>query len=397
MVSLCVLAFEKEGRPLQFDTWLDDLQLYLLSDSRDSVSLFDHMSGTAPAPPATADTQDSTDTSVDACYSSPATIALGRLLLPYLFPELSAFAIVEDLVSHLCASDARYRTALPAEFLDRNPPPMCITLYFIVTCLPDSLRSIKDYFLSLDPTSLTIDGCSPSPLAPSYTSAAALDVLGTEDVEAASASAKCRSSKGKGGRGGGGGNGSGGGGSSGGSGGSGGGGSGGSGGGSGGVGGGGGGSDGSGGSGSGGSGGGRTGAQCGGHGGGQRQRQQRWSETPSPQQLRQSLFQRGTSGGSVSCPYVIRTGDRAGPTCGKAHTQHRGFSRLDDAWRAEFGDEVARARWVELLRPGVAIFDLDYDAILSAMYALSASAEGDCYRSVPPDPGIDAAALGASC
>ncbi|CAI7914631.1 unnamed protein product [Closterium sp. NIES-54] len=45
---------------------------------------------------------------------------------------------------------------------------------------------------------------------------------------------------------------------------------------------------------------------------------------------------------------------------------------------------------------GVAIFDLDYDAILSAVYALSASAEGDCYRCVPPDPGIEAAALGAS-
>ncbi|CAI7821221.1 unnamed protein product, partial [Closterium sp. NIES-54] len=38
-----------------FDTWLDDLQLYLLSDSRDNVSLFDHTSGAAPAPPATAD------------------------------------------------------------------------------------------------------------------------------------------------------------------------------------------------------------------------------------------------------------------------------------------------------------------------------------------------------
>ncbi|CAI7863702.1 unnamed protein product, partial [Closterium sp. NIES-54] len=43
-----------------------------------------------------------------------------------------------------------------------------------------------------------------------------------------------------------------------------------------------------------------------------------------------------------------------------------------------------------------AIFDLDFDAILSAMYALSVSAEGDCYRCVPPDPGIAAAALGAS-
>ncbi|CAI7927562.1 unnamed protein product [Closterium sp. NIES-54] len=89
-------------------------------------------------------------------------------------------------------------------------------------------------------------------------------------------------------------------------------------------------------------------------------------------------------------------GDRAGQTCGKPHTQHHCFSRLDDAWRAEFGDEVERPHGAELLRSGVPIFDLDYDAILSAVYALSVSAEGDCYLCVPPDPGIEAAALGAS-
>ncbi|CAI7932489.1 unnamed protein product, partial [Closterium sp. NIES-54] len=118
---------------------------------------------------------------------------------------------------------------------------MFITLYFIITRLPDSLRSVRDHFLSLDPTVLTIDlleqhllaaetsvvalgaargtlhtpffeGFSPSPLAPSYASAAAaVDVPRAEDVGAASASAKSRSSKGKGGRGGGGGSGSGGG------------------------------------------------------------------------------------------------------------------------------------------------------------------------------------------
>ncbi|CAI7901431.1 unnamed protein product [Closterium sp. NIES-54] len=451
MASLRELAFDHEGRSIQFHTWLDDLQLYLLSDSSDSVSLFDHTSCTAPAPPATANsatrsqwltrdaaarlaihnhlplaecahfrqhrTAQALYDAVDAHYSSPATAALGRLLLPYLFPELSAFATVEDLVSHIRASDARYRAVAPAKLLDRNQPPIFITLNFMVTCLPDSLHSVRDHVLSLDPTSLTIDlleqhllaaessvvtvgaahgtprmpffeGCSPSPLAPSYASAAAIDVLGAEDVGAASASAKRRSSKGKGGRGGGGGRGSGGGGSSGGSGGGGGGGSGGSGGGSGGA----GGSSG----GSGGSGGGRTGAPRGGSRGGQRQRQQRPSETPSHQQLREWLFQHGASGGSVSSLYVIRAGDRAGQTCGGPHTQHRCFSRLDDAWRAEFGDEVERPHWVELLRSGVAIFDLDYDAILSAMYALSASAAGDCYWCVPPDPGIEAAALGAS-
>ncbi|CAI7869168.1 unnamed protein product [Closterium sp. NIES-53] len=270
---------------------------------------------------------------------------------------------------------------------------MFITLYFIVTCLPDSLCAVKEHFLALDPTDLTADlleqhllavetsvvavgaargtprmpffeGCSPSPLAPSYASAAAVDVLGAEDVGAAFTSKKRRSSKGKGGRGGGGGSGGGGGGSSGG------GGVCGSGGGCGGFGGGSGSSGGGGGSGGSGSGGGRAGAVLrGGSGGGHRQQQQRRSKTPSPQQLREWFSQRGASGGSGSCPYVIRT---------------------------EFGDEAERPRWAELLRSGVAIFDLDYDAILAAMYALSVSANGDCYLCVLPDLGIEAAALGVS-
>ncbi|CAI7757523.1 unnamed protein product [Closterium sp. NIES-54] len=109
-----------------------------------------------------------------------------------------------------------------------------------------------------------------------------------------------------------------------------------SGGGSGGFAGGGGGSGGSGGSGSGGSGGGPTGAQRGGSGGGQRQQQQRRNETPSPQQLREWFAQRGASGSSGSCLYVIRTGDRAGQTCGKPQTQHHCFSRFDDTWHTEF-------------------------------------------------------------
>ncbi|CAI7740562.1 unnamed protein product [Closterium sp. NIES-53] len=289
MASLGVLTFDHEGRPVQFDSWLDDLELYLLSDSNDSVSLFDLASGAATAPPATAEVR---------------------------------LAHIEDLVSHLRISDARYRATVPAEFLDRNQPLMFITLYFIVTRLPDSLRSVRDHFLSLDPTSLTVDvleqhllvaetsavaigaargtprlpffeGCSPFPLAPSYAFVATADISVAEDIGAASASVKRRSSKGKGGRGGGGGSGGGGGGSesgsggsSGGSGGSGGGGGGGTGGGSGGSGGGGGDSGGSGGRGGSASGGGRTGPRHGGPGSGQRQQQQRRSETQSPQQLR---------------------------------------------------------------------------------------------------------------
>ncbi|CAI7815593.1 unnamed protein product [Closterium sp. NIES-54] len=70
--------------------------------------------------------------------------------------------------------------------------------------------------------------------------------------------------------------------------------------------------------------------------------------------------------------------------------------RLGVVLAVQFGDEAERPCWAELLRSGVAFFDLDYNAILAAMYAFFASPEGDCYRCVPPDPGIQDAALGAS-
>ncbi|CAI5469281.1 unnamed protein product [Closterium sp. Yama58-4] len=82
--------------------------------------------------------------------------------------------------------------------------------------------------------------------------------------------------------------------------------------------------------------------------------------------------------------------------CGKFHTPHHYFSRLDDAWRQEMGDDYERPRWAALLNSGVDIFALDFDAIIAGMYALSTSVEGDCYLCAPYDPGIEAAALGAS-
>ncbi|CAI7916415.1 unnamed protein product, partial [Closterium sp. NIES-54] len=53
-------------------------------------------------------------------------------------------------------------------------------------------------------------------------------------------------------------------------------------------------------------------------------------------------------------------------------------------------------RWHDLLLHNVPIFDLDFDAILAAMYALADITEVDCYLRVPPDPGTVPAALGAS-
>ncbi|CAI7876327.1 unnamed protein product [Closterium sp. NIES-53] len=175
-----------------------------------------------------------------------------------------------------------------------------------------------DHSLALDPTALTVDlleqhllaaensviavgaarftprtpffeGCYPSPLAPSYTSAAGAHVPGAVDVGAASASVKRCSSKGKGGRGGG----------------------------------------------------------------------------------------RGSGGGG---------GGSSGRWCGL----WRWWQRWE--WWQEW--ELWWRQWRQ--RSGVAIFDLDFYAILAAMYALSAIAEGDSYLCVLPDPGIEAAALGAS-
>ncbi|CAI7854892.1 unnamed protein product [Closterium sp. NIES-53] len=230
-----------------------------------------------------------------------------------------------------------------------------------------------------DPRTPIFEGCSPSPLLPSVASAAAADLGGFESVGAASApSGSRRTGRGKGGkgaRGAGGGGGGGGGGSGGGGGG------GGSGGGGGGVGsssgGGGGGGSGGGSGGSGGGGGGRGSggaghsfAQRSGSGGGQCQQQQRSRETPSPQQLREWYAGRQRGGGAGPCTYVLRTGDRASEQCGGLHSTQHCFGRLTDAWRHQFPDATEIPRWG----------DLD---------------EGDCYLCVPPDPGIEAAALGA--
>ncbi|CAI7915587.1 unnamed protein product [Closterium sp. NIES-53] len=129
---------------------------------------------------------------------------------------------------------------------------------------------------------------------------------------------------------------------------------------------------------------------------GQVQLQRRPRVVLSPQQLREWYTQRGGSRGTARCPYVIRTGARTGQPCGTlGHAESRCFARLSDAWRTEFGDAAEIPDWVELLQLRVDIYTLDYDAILTAMYALPTSDEGDCYLCVPPDPGIEAAALGA--
>ncbi|CAI7925299.1 unnamed protein product, partial [Closterium sp. NIES-53] len=119
MANFSVLTFDAEGRTISFDVWLNDLQLYL-----QRISLFVPTEGTLPAPATTAvedhskwlmrdatarltvrnhlpvaerahfsqqKTAKALYDAVVARYSSPATAALGRLMLPYLHPELADF------------------------------------------------------------------------------------------------------------------------------------------------------------------------------------------------------------------------------------------------------------------------------------------------------------------
>ncbi|CAI7824627.1 unnamed protein product [Closterium sp. NIES-53] len=331
--------------------WLDDLQLYLLSDSRDLVSLFDHTSGATPAPPTTADsatrsqwlTRDAAarlairnhlllaecahfgqhrraqalyDTVV-ARYSSPATAALGRLQLPYMFPELDHFLALDP-------------TTLTVDLLKQN---LLAAETSVVAVGAARGTHCTPFF----------EGCSPSPLAPSYASAAAVDVLGAEDVRVASGSGKRRSSKGKGGRGGGGGSGGGGGGSSG--------------------------------------------------GGGDLE----------------VVAAVGVVAGVGALVAVVEAAVRVAVVAAvgavvvglelsvEVLEEAKGSGSSVEARPRRLSSFVSGSFSVGHLGivSGVAIFDLDFDAILFAMYALSASAEGDCYRYVPPHPGIEAAALGA--
>ncbi|CAI5459927.1 unnamed protein product [Closterium sp. Yama58-4] len=175
MATPTVLTFDAEGRPVKFETWLDDLHLFLQLTAKEDISLYDHALGNATAPPTTADSTQRSQwqtrdaharfairnslpiderehfgqhktakdlyTAVVARYSSPASATLGRLTLPYLFPDLASFQTVADLITHLKTSEARFRAAMPDKFITSNPPPLWITLYHIVTRLPDSLRT----------------------------------------------------------------------------------------------------------------------------------------------------------------------------------------------------------------------------------------------------------------
>ncbi|CAI5938380.1 unnamed protein product [Closterium sp. NIES-65] len=239
MATPSVLAFDAEGRAIDFEVWLDDLQLFLQCDRADDLSLFDLTSGASPAPAADADPA---VRSKWATRDAAAGLAVRRHLPTSERAHFSQYKSAQTLYDAVVARYSSPATAAlsltlataPPFLLSsalRTPPPMYIALYYVVARLPDSLRVVRDHFLAVCPTTLTVDllekallaaeksivavgasrgdprtpifeGCSPSPLLPSVASAAAADLLGLESVGAASApSGRRRSSKGKGGKG----------------------------------------------------------------------------------------------------------------------------------------------------------------------------------------------------
>ncbi|CAI5930821.1 unnamed protein product [Closterium sp. NIES-65] len=410
MATPSVLTFDAEGRAVDFEVWVDDMQLFLQCDRADGLSLFDLTFGASPAPAANADatvrsqwaTRDaaarlavrrhlptskrahfsqykSAQTLYDAVvarYSSPATAALSRLMLPYLFPDLAAFPTVADLITHLRTSDTRYRAALPADFYAANPPPHVHNSEPLeVTRAPPSLRGVLPppcchlLPLLLRPTSLVLSRSARRlPLAGD---AALARARGARELEERAVEVEEEAVGGVG------------------------------------V---------------------AVGVEVGVEGSvavveaeaaaavavGAEVAEEAAVEAAAAAEAA-AVVEAAEEAEAVGVAVELVAGRRRGvalvvarassssavvrprhlsSSCGGAHPTQRCFGRLTDAWRHQFPEASEIPRWGELSRAGVAIFDLDSDAILAAMHAVSISDEGDCYRCFPPDPGIETATLG---
>ncbi|CAI5996783.1 unnamed protein product [Closterium sp. NIES-65] len=368
MATPSVLTFDAEGRAIDFDVWVDDLLLFLQCDRADGLSLFDLTSGASPAPAATEDatvcsqwaTRDaaarlavrrhlppserahfgsykSAQTLYDAViarYSTPATAALSRLMLPYLFPDLASFATVADLITHLRTSDARFRAALPAEFCAKNPPPPPLVLSRSVRRLPPvgdvalaRARGVGAVVAAAGAVEAAVEaaeevGVVAGVVAGVEVSAAAVEagvaaavVVGVE-AEAAMAAATVGVA---------------------------------------------------------------VAAEV--------------VAAAAEEAVEEVVARRrgvapvAVSTSSSGSSVVRRPSPRSSSVSGTLHV--RGVGVLV---RVPTSCALATVR---LSRARVAILDLDFDAILAAMYAVTISEEGDCYRCFPPDPGIGTAALGA--
>ncbi|CAI7784558.1 unnamed protein product [Closterium sp. NIES-54] len=292
---------------------------------------------------------------VVARYSSPATAALGCLMLPYLFPELVYFHTVSDLMSHLLSSETRYRAVLKPTFLYKSSSHTSLTssalksalrLLLVGGAATARVRGVRVVGVALvvGVAGVVVVGAEAVEVVPEVEAVEAEGVVEAPGVvEAAGVveevGVELAGVEGYGG------------------------------------------------------------SARGGGGYGSGQQLPRLPDNPTPQQLCKWVVQRGSPGGSGRCPYVRRTGLKKSQTCGKGHIEYRCFDRLEDTWVAEYSDVQAVPNWLQLIGMGEDVYALDFANINVAIYALyvaDISVEGACYSCVPCDAGVDAAAPCAS-
>ncbi|CAI7881263.1 unnamed protein product [Closterium sp. NIES-53] len=165
MASPSLLTFDAEGRAVDFDVWLDDLQLFLQCDSKDGLSLFDLTSGASTAPAADADstvrsqwlTRDAAAhlaVRIVARYSSPATAMLSRLMLPYLFPDLAALATVTDLITHHRTTLTPLSRLVAVSLADPSGGPVLARYSTVLPCPAATSGSLSGLYLPSFSTNL---------------------------------------------------------------------------------------------------------------------------------------------------------------------------------------------------------------------------------------------------
>ncbi|CAI7768087.1 unnamed protein product [Closterium sp. NIES-54] len=214
------LSFDEEGRPIEFGTWLHQTQRYLTGQRQDGATLYTHASGALQAPhrpeplpavtpppnsggllpPTEATHFDLVETAkevydaISARYSTPTSASLSRILMPFVFPDLSSFATVSDLATHLRSLVASYRAACTEAQILVAPPPIRLTVHWVVTCLPDRL--------SIAPTDVVaprlFEWCA-VPQLPTFTATCAFVVVSVSENTVA-VSAVDRQKRGKGGK-----------------------------------------------------------------------------------------------------------------------------------------------------------------------------------------------------
>ncbi|CAI7844480.1 unnamed protein product, partial [Closterium sp. NIES-54] len=352
MASPTVLTFDAEGRAVDFDVWVDDLQLFLQCDSRDGVSLFDHTSGVSTTLSATADstvrsqwttrdadarlavsshlppaerahfgqykTPQSLYDAVVARYSSPPTAALSRLMLPYHFTNLAAFATITlyYLENDGCSAPLSLRGVSLSPF---SPLLLLLLLLTSLALRRSGLRllPVRGATTARAGGARMVEGTAGAAAeAVEEVEGVAVEVGVVPGVGASVAASEVVEAA----------------------------------------------------------------AEV--------------VEAVAAVVVAAAVVLVEVQLRSVADLVVASGSSSRVPV--RPHRPNSFVSGTLGVGGLGFPEAIELPRWGDLLRQNVAIFDLDFDAILAAMYALTDSAEGDCYLSVPPDPGIETAALGAS-